>query len=264
MNHSSQDGAPQGQAPGQPQYQPQYQPHYQHQYQQQHQPQPPVARTAVEVSHHKRLRRYDKVGPGEPTVTLLSADEATKGHPLAYVHVPQDAPKGGRQARPPFTVGGAAGEPLCSVRPVGDGVYEVYGADGVPVGRITRRGGRFLPWPRRVRWSVRSAQGGRPLDGEVGTRKAWAVMVLISPLYFLCWAVMAAQGAIWLLLGEKGEAKKEAAWELEPPTWTRWRADGGSDAAIEYQTGRVYRFSTTGPDPRLAYAQAVLHVWDRA
>lgn len=245
MNHSSQEWAPQAQQPG---------PYGQA---------PGPAETVIHVPN-KRLRRYDKAAPGEPATTVQQAGPGPQGPPLAYVHVPQDAPKGGRQSRPPFTLSGPNGEPLASVRSVGDGVYEVYGGDGVPLGRITRRGGRTLPWPRRVRWSVRPAQGEGPLAGEVGTGKAWTVFVLISPIYFLCWAVMSAQGALWLLLGEKGEAKKEAAWELEPPTWTRWRRDGEPDPVIEYQTGRKYRLASPRLDPRLAYAQAVLHVWDRA
>ncbi|MET8077194.1 hypothetical protein [Streptomyces sp. NPDC005303] len=245
MNHSSQERAPQAQQPG---------PYGQA---------PAPAETVIHVPN-KRLRRYDKAAPGEPTTTVQQAGPGTQDQPLAYVHVPQDAPKGGRRTRPPFTVSGPNGEPLSSVRSVGDGVYEVYGGDGAPIGRITRRAGRILPWPRRVQWSVEPVQGGGALVGEVGTSKAWAVFVLISPLYFVLWAVMAAQGALWLLLGEKSEAKKEAAWEMEPPTWTRWRWDSEPDAAIEYQTGRKYRLASARLDHRLAYAQAVLHVWDRA
>lgn len=255
MNHSSQEWASQAQRPGQPQYPPQTPNPY---------GQAPAPVETVIAVPNKRLRKYDKVKPGEQTVTIRQAGPGTNGEPLAYVHVPQDAPKGGRQVRPPFTVSGPNGEPLSSVRSVGEGVYEVYGGDGAPIGRITRRGGRTLPWPRRVHWSVQPAQGGEPLAAEVGTRKAWTVFVLISPLYFVCWAVMAAQGAIWLLLGEKDEAKKEAAWEMEPPTWTRWRQPGGPEIAIEYQTGRKYRLASSRLDHRLAYAQAVLHVWDRA
>ncbi|MFF7951719.1 hypothetical protein [Streptomyces griseorubiginosus] len=245
MNHSSQEWASQAQRPGP----------YSHA--------PAPAETVIHVPN-KRLRKYDKVSTGEPTTTVQQTGPGTSGEPLAYVHVPQDTPKGGRQARPAFTLTAPNGEPLGSVRSVGDGVYEVYGGDGAPLGRITRRAGRTLPWPRRVRWSVQPAQGGAPLTGDVGTRTAWAVFVLISPLYFLCWAVMAAQGSLWLLLGEKGEAKKEAAWEMEPPTWTRWRAADEPEAAIEYRTGRKYRVAAPRLDHRLAYAQAVLHVWDRA
>jgi hypothetical protein len=246
MNHASQEWASQGQQPGQPQYVPQA-----------------PAETVIEVPN-KRLHKYGKVAQGEQTLAVLQADPGTKGEPVAYVHVPQDAPKGGRQARPQFTVSGPNGEPLSSVRSVGGGVYEVHGGDGALIGRITRRAGRILPWPRRVHWSVQPAGSGEPLTGEVGTRRAWTVFVLISPLYFVCWAVMAAQGSLWLLLGEKGEAKKEAAWEMEPPTWTRWRSADQADVVVEYQTGRKYRLAAPRLDHRLAYAQAVLHVWDRA
>ncbi|MEU9169936.1 hypothetical protein AB0D34_19360 [Streptomyces sp. NPDC048420] len=187
----------------------------------QHPPQTPApSETVIELSN-KGLHRFDKVEAGECAAIIRRSGPGPQGEPLAYVQVPRDAPKGGRRARPPFTVSGPDGEPMVSVRSFGEGGYEVYGGDGAPIGRITRRGGRILPWPRRVRWSVQPAGGGESPAGEVGTRRAWTVFALISPLYFLCWAVMAAQGAIWLLLGEKGEAKKEAAWEMEPPTWTR-------------------------------------------
>ncbi|WP_249125881.1 hypothetical protein [Streptomyces sp. A2-16] len=245
MNHRSQEWAPPARQPGP------------------YNPAPAPAETVIHVPD-KGLRRYDRAAPGEPTVTVQQVGPGTNGEPPTYVHVSQNAPKGSRQARPPFTVTGPKGEPLSSVRSVGDGVYEVYGGDGALLGRITRRSGRTLPWPRRVRWSVQPAQGGAPLAGEVGTRKAWAVFVLISPLYFVCWAVMAAQGSLWLLLGEKGEAKKEAAWEMEPPTWTRWRSADEPEAASEYRTGRRYRLAAPRLDHRPACAQAVLHVWDRA
>ncbi|MFF4783781.1 hypothetical protein ACFY3E_21065 [Streptomyces griseorubiginosus] len=245
MKHSSQASASQAQRPGR----------YSHA--------PAPAETVIHVPD-KRLRSYDKVAPGEPTATVQQTGPGTNGEPLAYVHVPRDAPNGGRQTRPAFTLTGPDGQPLTSVRSLGDGVHEVYGGDGTPLGRIIRQSGRTLPWPRRVRWSVQPAHGGAPLTGEVGTRTAWAVFVLISPLYFLCWAVMAAQASLWLLLGEKGEAKKEAAWEMEPPTWTRWCAADEPEPAMEYRTGRKYLLDATRLDHRLAYAQAVLHVWDRA
>ncbi|MFJ6390655.1 hypothetical protein ACIQJT_23945 [Streptomyces sp. NPDC091972] len=240
MNHSSRSGAPQF---------------------------PPRTSAPSEVVievPNQGLRRYDRVEAGECAVTVRQSGPGTEGEPLAYVHVPRDAPKGGRQARPPFTVSGPKAEPLCSIRSSGPGAYEVYGDDGAPIGWITRRGGRILPWPRRVRWSVRPVGGGPSVDGVVGTRKGWTVFLLISPLYFACWAVMAAQGAVWLLLGEKGEARKEAAWEMEPPTWTRWCAADEQDVVVEYRTGHVYRLAASRLDRRLAYAQAVLHVWDRA
>lgn len=276
MNHSSQEPASRGQQPGWPQEagQPQYRPPADGRsgpYGQAPAPAPgpqsasapaPDSSPVIEI-RGKRLRRYDRVTAGEWTETIRQAGPGAKGEPLAYVHVPQDAPKGGRTARPPFSVTGVHGEPLCSVRSSGGGVYEVHGGDGALIGRITRGGGRWLPWPRRVHWTVQSAQGGEPLTGKVGSGKGWTAMVLLSPLYFAYWAVMAAQGLVLLLIGDKEEARKDAAWELEPPSWTRWRAAGEPDVVMEHASG-AYRFGSSRLDHRLAYAQAVLHAWDRA
>lgn len=259
MNYSSQEWTSQGQQPGHPQAPWQYGPaNTSSSYP------PPVSVTTIDV-RNKRLRKYDRVKAGEQTVTIRSADEGMSGNALAYVHVPQDAPKGGRRARPPFTVSGRDRELLCSVRPAGGGVYDVYGGDGAPIGRITRRSGRFLPWPRRVRWSMESAFGGEPLAGKVGTVKGWIAMVLLSPFACAIWAVMAAQASLLLLIGEKREAKREAAWELEPPCRTRWSTPGGGEqsVAVDYRDGGLYRLSSPRLDHRLVYAQAVLHVWDR-
>lgn len=266
MNHSSQGWASQGRQPELPPYQDRQprQPGHQSQASGPYgQPPAPVpgAHTMIEIQG-RRLRRYDRVKAGEWTATIRQAGPESKGEPLAHVHVPQDAPKGGRTARPAFTVTGVHGEPLCSVRPAGGGVYDVYGGDGAVLGRVARRGGRLLPWPRRVRWTVQPAQGGEPPTGKVGSGRGWTAMVLLSPLYFVCWAIMAAQGLLLLLIGDKKEARKDAAWELEPPSWTRWRAAGEGDAVMEHRSG-TYRFLAPRLDHRLACAQAVLHAWDR-
>ncbi|MBA2944937.1 hypothetical protein H1D24_03620 [Streptomyces sp. PSKA28] len=214
--------------------------------------------------NNRALHKYDRMPAGKQTA-IWQADPGADGNRLAYVHVPHDAPKRGRTARPPFTVTGPNGELLCSVQPAGGGVYDVYGGDGAALGRITRSRGRLLPWPRRVRWTVQAggAPVGQSLTGTVGTGKGWTAMVLLSPLYFVAWAIMAAQGLVLLLIGEKDEAKKEAAWELEPPSRTQWRAAGDPEVAIDYRIGGVYRLASPRLDQRLAYAQAVLHVWDR-
>ncbi len=282
MNYSNQDRASQGQQPGShPQFPQQPTPAHPHaQFPQQptpahpsahapvYPPTPPLAAdTSIDIEiKNRRLRRYARVEPGEQTTTIRQAEPSapgTGGSRLAYVHVPQDAPKGGRKARPPFTVTGLNGELLCSVRPVGGGVYDVHGSDGAAIGRITRRSGLVLPWPRRVHWTVQSAQGGEPLAGKVGTVKGWVAMSLGFPLYFAAWAVMAVQGLVLLLIGDKRGAKEDSAWELEPPCRTQWRTSAGPEAVIDYRTGGVYRLSSPRLDHRLLYAQAVLHVWDR-
>jgi hypothetical protein len=267
MRHSSRQGAAQGREQGRTPHQPHAPGRQGHV--SASAPHPWPATEAVIGIHGRKLRGYDRVRAGEWTTTIRPAPVTRqgaqmKGDPLAYIHVSQDAPNGGRMARPPFTVTGADGELWCAVRPVGGGVYDVYGADGAAIGRITRRRGRLLPWPRRVHWTVQPASGAEPLSGKVGTGKGWTAMVLLSPLYFVCWAVMAAQGLILLLVGDKAEARKEAAWELEPPGRTRWRAAGQPDAAMEYLIGHVYRLFPTRLDHRLVCAQTVLHVWDRS
>lgn len=261
MNYSSQGWASEGQPPGQPQHQPQAPGQYGQAPASTPYPNP-MPLTMVEIQNYW-LGRYDRVAVGEPTVTIRSVDPATKGNAIAYVHVPQDAPKGGRTARPPFTVSGVQGELLCSVRSVGEGAYDVYGGDGTAIGRITRRGGRVLPWPRRAHWTLQPATGAEPLTakrGKVGGWVAWSILGF--PLYLVFWVVMAAQGLLLLLVGDKEEAKKESAWELEPPSRAVWHPSGGSDAVVDYRGGNVFHIETQRLDLRLAYAQAVLHVWD--
>ena len=256
MNHSSQEWASRGQQPGSAQAPGQYgeapaQASYPS----------PTSEIRIEIDS-KRLRAYSRTGAGEPTVTVRSADEGTKGNALAYVHVPQDGPDNGRKGRPPFTVTGPNAEPLCSVRPTGSGGYEVYGGDGAPVGRITRQDGRALPWPRRPRWTVQAVTGGEPLTAKRGTPAGWALFTLFSPVFLVIWVLGALQGLIPLMFGDKEEAKKESAWDLGLPSRALWRASGGSEVVVDYRGGGVFHIAPSRLDPRLAYAQSVLHVWD--
>jgi hypothetical protein len=256
MNHSSQEWSSRGQQPGRPQAPGQYG----------QAPAPasypsPVSQTRIEIDS-KRLRQYARIKPGEQTLTVRSAGEETKGNPLAYVHVPQDAPNGGRRARPPFTVNGLNAELLCSVRPSGPGAYEVYAGDGAPIGRITRQDGRALPWPRRPRWAMQAVTGTEPLIAKRGTPAGWALFTVFSPVYLVIWALGALQGLVPLLFGDKDEAKKESAWDLGLPSRALWRAAGDSEVVVDYRGGGVFHIASSRLDPRLAYAQSVLHVWD--
>jgi hypothetical protein len=257
MNHSSQGWALEGQQPGQPQAPGQYG--------QALAPTPypnPAPLTMVEIQHYW-LSRYDRVTAGEPAAIIRSADPATKGHALAYVHVPQDAPKGGRTARPPFHVSGPQGESFCSVRSIGEGGYDVYGGDGTAIGRITRRDGRVLPWPRRAHWTLQPATGAQPLTAKRGTVRGWMLWSTLGfPLYLVFWVVSAVQGLLLLLVGDKDEAKKETAWELGAPSRALWHPSGGSDTVVDYRGGSTFHIESQRLDLRLAYAQAVLHVWD--
>ncbi|WP_329597191.1 hypothetical protein OIE43_11365 [Streptomyces pseudovenezuelae] len=256
MNDSSQEWASRGQQPGPPRA-----PGH-HGEAPAHVSSPsPAAEIRIEIDS-KRLRAYARTRAGEPTVTVRSADEVTKGNPLAHVHVAQEGLDEGRRARPPFTVSGPNAEPLCSVRPTGQGVYEVYGGDGAPIGRITRLDGRVLPWPRRARWTLQPAAGGEPLAAKRGTPAGWALIVVFSPVYLVIWALGALQGLVPLLFGDKDEAKKESAWDLGLPSRALWRTPGDSGVVIDYRGGGTFYITSSRLDARLAYAQSVLHVWD--
>jgi hypothetical protein len=256
MNHSSQEWSSQRRQPGPPQAPGQY-----GQAAAPASPAGPVSEIRIEIDG-KRLRAYARTKAGEQTLTVRSADEETKGNPLAYVHVPQDGPNGGRQSRPPFTVSDLNAELLCSVRPSGPGAYEVYAGDGAPIGRITRQDGRALPWPRRPRWTVQAVTGGEPLTAKRGTPAGWALFTVFSPVYLVIWALGALQGLVPLLFGDKEEAKKESAWDLGLPSRALWHASGDSEVVVDYRGGGIFHIASTRLDPRLAYAQSVLHVWD--
>ncbi|WP_320784354.1 hypothetical protein [Streptomyces sp. CRN 30] len=94
--------------------------------------------------------------------------------------------------------------------------------------------------------------------------KGWLAWTLLgSPVYAVARAIGTAQGLL-LLVGDKKEARKEFAWALEPPCRTQWHSSTDPDVvAVDYRVNGVYHLASPWLDPRLAYAQAVLHVWDR-
>lgn len=146
---------------------------------------------------------------------------------------------------------------------IGEGTYDVYGGDGTAIGRITRRGGRVLPWPRRAQWTLQPATGAAPLTAKRGTAEGWVAWSILGfPVYLVFWVVLAAQGLLLLLVGDKDEAKKESAWELEPPSRALWHPPGGSDAVVDHRGGGTFDIESRRLDLRLAYAQSVLHMWD--
>ncbi|WP_320784349.1 hypothetical protein [Streptomyces sp. CRN 30] len=92
---------------------------------------------------------------------------------------------------------------------------------------------------------------GTRLVGRGGSIAAWAVYVVLSPLVLVFNVVS--------LVGGYGGPD----WYL--PSRTAWRAKDGAVpglAALRFNglTGK-YRVRTSRLDPRLAYAQAVLHDW---
>jgi hypothetical protein len=212
-----------------------------------------------------RLRAYDRLPAGEHTASVRRAGPGTtpgQGPAVADVQVSEDVSgAGGSQARPPFTLHDPAGGALlCSVRPAGRGMYDVYGADGAVIGRITRRDARVLPWPRRVRWSVAAAGGSGPLIGAVGTLRGWVTAVATAPLVFVVWLAWNAWALSHLLLGVAEFRKHYWRWSL-PAVRTHWRGQGDTDGSMDFLRTH-YRLNGQCLDRRLAYAQAVLHAWD--
>ncbi len=243
MNYNGQESAPHGQ---------------------QHAPpvQAPSAH-AVLPSHfevaERKLRTYDRLQGGEPAAVVRPAGTGDLKGAVARVQVAQGAPRQGKKARPAFAVNSVYdGSPLCTVQPAGEGEYEVYGGDGAALGRIARRGGAVLPWPRRVRWTVQLASSGESLGGKVGTWYAWLGIVVFVPFYALLWLIMTAYALLHLLIGEK----EDTSWDLGSPSRTLWRG-AGSGTVIEHEGNCVYRIGSPQVDHRLAYALAVLHAWDR-
>jgi hypothetical protein len=150
--------------------------------------------------------------------------------------------------------GGGGGELMCSIQPTGPNVHDVYAADGTPLARITRHAGRFLPWPRRVRWTVQLTGAPRAFTGRVGSGHTWLLYVLTSPLWLLIFLFMLVYS---LFEGDTTDTS------LDGPTRTRWRTTG-SGTALDYRgINKVYHHEPQHLDARVAYAQAVLHAWER-
>lgn len=143
----------------------------------------------------------------------------------------------------------AGHKPLCAVarRATGTGAPDaltVTAPDGAVLGvlrRPSRQGGG------RTRYEMELADGTR-LVGRRGTVPAWLLYVVLSPLALLY--------NVASLVGGYG-----IDWHL--PTRTAWRSAGGfGPAPLKfYGITDKYKLRTPGLDPRLAYAQAVVHFW---
>jgi hypothetical protein len=195
--------------------------------------------------------------PDAEAVSTVRATTARRPEdtPLARVFTPRSGQRWSRQAPVPFWVdGGADGAPLCSVRPVAPDVYDVHAADGTPLARVTRRAGRLLPWPRRVRWSAEFAGASHGVSGRAGTWYAWLLYVVTAPVWF----VLALGAALYsFFVGEADD------YTFGRPARTRWRSRGAGTVLDYRGVNRLYRLDPRGLDPRVAYALAVLHTWDR-
>lgn len=200
------------------------------------------------------VEEHAVAGEMGPSIRLWGGDR--RQPPVARIGVePRQPGTTGRTSREPFTLyGGPDGGPLCSVRPAGPGSYDVLAADGTALARVTRRPGRLLLGPRRVRWTVEPAGTAPPFTGRVGTWYAWGGYYVTFPL----WAVVWVCAAVYSLVNGEGD---DIA--VTGPSRTRWRAPG-TGTAMEYRgLDKVYRIDPRHLDARIAYAQAYLHARDR-
>lgn len=122
--------------------------------------------------------------------------------------------------------------------------------DGVPLARITRRPGRKLLGPRRVRWTLQVGDGALTLTGKVGSGAMWLSYVVLSPVWVLFLLFISLYS---LFDGSTGD------FSMKGPSGTRWRPPG-SGTVLEYRgIDKVYHLEVRRLDFRVAYAQAVLH-----
>ncbi|MFF5436866.1 hypothetical protein [Streptomyces achromogenes] len=179
-----------------------------------------------------------------PDAELIATLDPRSGQgPLARVYT-------GRTSGRPFWIHSAPDDrPLCSVTPSGPDTYDLHAADGTPLARVTRRPGRALPWPRRVRWTVRPAGSRLEITGKAGTWYAWLLYVVTAPAWLL-WVLCATVYSFF-----DGSPDD---FTFGRPARTRWHAPG-TGTVLDYRgVSRTYRHDPRGLDVRVAYALAAL------
>jgi hypothetical protein len=174
--------------------------------------------------------------------------------PIARVFAPRSGLPGVRETPSPFWIVDGSSDTLwCSVHPVAPGAHDVRAADGTVLARVTRRAGRVLPWPRRVRWSVGTAGSPLPATGKEGTWYAWLLLVVTAPLWAVCLLVVKVYD---LLNGESDDY-------VSRPARTRWRVKGMGTVLDFRGLGEKAFHSDPGRlDVRLAHALAILRTWE--
>ncbi|MFF3498619.1 hypothetical protein [Streptomyces sp. NPDC003247] len=208
------------------------------------------------ISPNNPVPVSDPGSPGLPpdaemTSTIrLSTARRPEDAPLARVFTPRSAQGGNREAPSPFWIhDGPGGRPWCSVHPVAPDGYDVHAVDGTPLARISRRAGRLLPWPRRVRWSARLLDTPRPVTGKEGTWYAWLTYAVTAPFWFL-FALCALVYAFF-----DGTTDD---YTFKRPVRTCWRAQGAGTVLDYRGVSGLYHFEARHLDVRVAYALAVL------
>lgn len=184
----------------------------------------------------------------------LSTARGAEDTPLARVFAPRSGQPGVRTAPSPFWIlDGTSDGQWCSVRPVAPDTHEVYAADGTLLAGVTRRPGRVLPWPRRVRWSARLTATPQPVTGKEGTWYSWFLYVATSPIWLVLLLVMKVYD---FLNGESDEYGFR-------PSRTRWRVQDSGTALDRRGIGeKTYDVDPRRLDIRVAYALAVLRTWE--
>ncbi|MDX3383785.1 hypothetical protein PV682_20300 [Streptomyces niveiscabiei] len=184
----------------------------------------------------------------------LRAPQRSEDPPLARVFAPRSAQAKGTVPLPLWIHDGPSGGPWCSVRPAAADTYDVHAPDGTPLARITRRPGRVLPWPRRVRWSARLTGAPDTVTGKEGTWYAWLIHTTTAPVWFLF--------ALCMMLYAYFDGTTDD-YTFGRPVRTRWRTPR-TGLALDYRgLSKVYRCDPHRLDPRIAYALAVLQTYGR-
>ncbi|MBP0458674.1 hypothetical protein [Streptomyces montanisoli] len=156
----------------------------------------------------------------------------------------------------PFKIASPKLEQMCLVEYVAtESAHYVYAADGALLARIYRTPGRLYPWPRRVRWHLEVAHSDEPstrYSAPQGTIRAWTSFVIFSPL----WVAL----ILLRLLGEfLDSTDTDYVWGL--PIRAKWRT-GVVKWGLDYHgVGNTYYINPKALDPRVAYAQAIIHNW---
>lgn len=153
--------------------------------------------------------------------------------------------------------GAADGEVMACLRPDVKSVdesaetFEVYAADGGQVGKIHYEHWRL--WPRRYRWVVRLADGGK-VDGGVGTWYSWALSIGLFPV----WGPLLLAVFVGAWLQGDGDT-----WEsFGGPSRIRWFRRGKRGWAMSHGTGSAYRLRPELMDFRIAYALGLASAWN--
>ncbi|MFI6038626.1 hypothetical protein ACIBBD_31745 [Streptomyces sp. NPDC051315] len=172
--------------------------------------------------------------------------------PLARVFAPRTEQRWGRGTPRPLRIHDGHGRQAAVLRPPGRcGHHDVHAADGTVLARITRRPGRLLTWPRRVRWSARLATAAHPVTGREGTWYVCLTYGVTAP----SWFPHALRATLYALID--GTTDDPA---FSRPVRAHRRAQGTGTVLDHRGVSEVHRLDPRHLDARVAYALAVLQI----